>query len=65
MEPNPENVSGEKLEKEIQKHVFEHSVDWGQVALGAAGIAVAYVAYRLLVVESDPKNEDGPLGTEV
>ena len=64
MEPNPENVSGEKVQKEVQKHVFEHSVDWGHVALGVAGIVLAYVLYQLLV-ESDPKNEDAPLGTEV
>lgn len=65
MEPNPENVNGEKIQKEVQKHVFEHSVEWGQVMLGIAGIALIYVLYQLLIVDSSPKNEDPSLGTEV
>jgi hypothetical protein len=60
VEPKPENVTGEK----VQKHVFKHRVDWGHVALGLGVIAVAWVAYQTLA-ESSPKNEEPSLGTEV
>ena len=60
MEPEPSNISGEKIEK----HVFEHRVDWGYVAVGIAVIAVAWFAYQLMA-DPSPKNQEESLRTEV
>lgn len=64
MEPDPANVSGEKLQKEVQKHVFEHRIHWGYVALGIAGLAVVWILSREFGSGSQ-KNEDDAIGTEV
>lgn len=39
-DPEPGNISGEK----VQRHVFKHEINWGYVAIGIAAI---YVASRL------------------
>lgn len=58
-DPDPSNISGEK----VQRHVFKHEVNWGYVVLGLAGL---YAIYRLGdFVNRGDKNQDPGLGTEV
>lgn len=44
MEPAPENVTGEV----VQRHSFDHSVNWGHVILGVAALYVAHRGFRLV-----------------
>jgi hypothetical protein len=52
-DPQPENITGEK----VQRHVFKHEIKWGQVAIGVAALATVYVVYQGLSGEDE---EDGP-----
>jgi hypothetical protein len=52
-DPHPDNISGEK---HVQ-HVVEHSVDWGHVALGLAGIFVAWKLAQLLDGDDEGNDE--------
>lgn len=63
MEPKSANVTGEKIEREVQKHVFEHRIHWGYVALGAAVVVVVWFLSREFA--DGPKNQDTPPGMEV
>lgn len=54
MEPLAENVDGKKIQKVT--HSVEHSIDWGHVAIGAAGLAAAWVAYRLFVSQAEEQS---------
>jgi hypothetical protein len=40
-DPSPENIDGSKLEK----HVFEHRVDWGYVVLGLSAALAVYAVF--------------------
>lgn len=54
MEPRPENISGEKIER----HVFEHSIQWGHVTLGIAAIVVAWKGAQLLGGGNDEEDAE-------
>jgi hypothetical protein len=60
-DPDPENIAGEK----VQKHVFKHEIQWGYVALAVVAVAVVWKVGPSLLSDSEPKDEDPPLGTEV
>jgi len=59
-DPNPSNITGEK----VQRHVFKHSINWGYVA---SAIAAVVVALKLLSETSDDegKNQGMASGMEV
>jgi len=59
-DPNPSNITGEK----VQRHVFKHSINWGYVAIA---IAAVVVALKLLSETSDDegKNQGMASGMEV
>lgn len=59
-DPNPSNITGEK----VQRHVFKHSINWGYVAIAVAAVVVVL---KLLPDASDNegKNQDVAAGTEV
>lgn len=52
-DPLKENIQGAKA----TTHHVEHRVDWGHVALGVGGLALAYVIWR--AVQSSSEREDG------
>jgi len=54
-EPLPENIEGAKVEQ----HMFEHSIEWGHVALGIGMLAVAYVVYPVLADRQNDEDETG------
>lgn len=62
-DPNPDNISGEK----VQRHVFKHSINWGYVALAVAVLLLGWKIAPAVTSdgEDEDKNEDAPLGTEV
>lgn len=41
MEPAPENIAGEV----VHRHSFEHRIEWGHVALAAAGIVIVVTVF--------------------
>jgi hypothetical protein len=52
MDPAPENVVGEV----VHRHSFEHRIEWGHVALAAAGIVIVVTLFgsdSVSVGESD------------
>lgn len=53
-DPKPENIAGSKQ----VVHKVEHRIDWGYVALGVGGLAVAYVLYRLMSAGSESEEVD-------
>jgi hypothetical protein len=55
LEPTPENIDGTVVEK----HSFEHRVNWSHVALGVGMLAVAYVVHRVLADRNDDEDETG------
>jgi len=59
-DPNPSNITGEK----VQRHVFKHSINWGYVAIAVAAVVVAL---KLLSETSDDegKNQGMASGMEV
>jgi len=46
-DPNPENISGSK----VQKHEFKHVVNWGHVTLGLVLILLLVLAARYVSTE--------------
>lgn len=59
-DPKPENIDGQK----VQRHVFEHTVNWGYVALAIAVILVAWQIGLIDVGTSDKELNEGPHQTE-
>jgi hypothetical protein len=50
-DPQPENIMGEK----VQRHAFEHKIDWGQVALAGAG---AFAIWAIFLRGSGSSGDD-------
>lgn len=59
-DPDPSNISGEK----VQRHVFKHSINWGYVALAVAISLVAWKAVPAVASDDQGKNEDPSVGME-
>ncbi|MCD2205311.1 hypothetical protein [Halobacterium sp. KA-6] len=58
MEPLPENIRGERLER----HTFKHEINWGHVAGGVGLLVLAWVMYQWVVAgESDDDSEENGL----
>lgn len=57
LEPLPENIDGERVEK----HVFTHEINWGHVAAGVGALAIAWVMYQWVVAgdSDDDSDENG------
>lgn len=51
-DPNPENISGEK----VQRHVFKHEINWGYVTIAAAVVVAVYIGY-VAYVETDTEDD--------
>ena len=55
-DPKPENISGEK----VRRQVFKHEINWGYVAVA---VAMIYVVYRLDLGGDDGEENGGvPVG---
>jgi hypothetical protein len=60
-DPHPENIGGSK----VQKHVFEHSMNWGHIALAVAVLVVVWKVAPVLASDDEEKDQDLAFGTEV
>jgi hypothetical protein len=52
-DPIPENIDGQKT----VVHTVEHQIQWGYVAIGAAGILLLLIVYKRM--ESEDSEEEG------
>lgn len=59
MDPQPENITGEV----IQRHSFEHQVDWSMLVIGLLGLFVAFKVASAL--ESRDSEAVEPVGLRV
>ena len=57
-DPNPSNITGEK----VQRHVFKHSINWGYVAIAVAAVVVAL---KLLSDASDDEGKNQGIASEM
>lgn len=49
-DPNPENIDGTV----VRKHVFQHSINWGHIALAVVAL---YVVVQVVEVVDLPESE--------
>ena len=60
-DPDPSNISGEK----VQRHVFKHSINWGYVAIAVAVVLLGLKLLPAVASDDEDKNQDPSLATEV
>lgn len=58
-DPNPENITGEK----VRRHVFKHEINWGMVAIALAVIVAVWFGANALSGEESDEDGEGATPT--